>query len=59
MFFPVADSGTPSATFASIRPILRATGPMRYMIRLSTLWMDAVFTADDTAMPRSINLQAQ
>ena len=59
MFFPVADSGTPSATSASMRPILRATGPIRYMIRLSTLCMEAVFTADDTAMPRSISLQAQ
>ena len=45
-------------TSASRRPSWRAATPMRYMIRLSTFIRLAVFTAEPTAMPRSMDLMA-
>jgi len=53
MFLPVADRGTPIAISPSIMLALKAATPIRYIIRLSTLNSEAVFTAEPRAMPKS------
>src|SRR5208337_809873 len=61
MFFPVAERGIAYATVHSLskRPRSSAAAPPENMIRLSTLWIWAVFTAEPIAMPRSVILTAQ
>jgi hypothetical protein len=47
IFFPDAERGMPYATVQSPRsPRARAVTPAEYITRLSTLWRDAVFTAE-------------
>ena len=58
MFLPVA-TGTPITKSQSTIFIARATVPIRYMMRLSTLSMLAVLTAEPRAMPMSSRRKAQ
>lgn len=54
MFFPFAESGMPMMIVASgISFSFAAAVPMRYIMRLSTLSILAVFTAEPKAIPRS------